>query len=189
MSQSFSLLSRCPDALPPLDSTRAARKRLMMRRSACLRWPENDGSAVMSVLRHLRLLTRSNLDGVLNVRVVVRQFSVTSNTVFHGRKKSFTDLLAAICIIMNAAKGVSALQLARDLKCQHKSAWILGHKIRVSSRFRNCQTQNYRVRSKSTACTRAASSAPPIGKENRIDRRRAPNQNRQASRCRSLYAT
>lgn len=59
-----------------------------------------------------------------------RQFSVTSGTIFHSRKKSFTDLLAAICIIMNAAKGVSALQLARDLKCQHKSAWILAHKIR-----------------------------------------------------------
>ena len=43
---------------------------------------------------------------------------------------SFTDLLAAICIIANAAKGISALQLARDLDCQHKTAFVLAHKIR-----------------------------------------------------------
>jgi hypothetical protein len=43
---------------------------------------------------------------------------------------AFVDLLAAICILANAAKGVSALQLARDLKCQHKTAFVLAHKLR-----------------------------------------------------------
>jgi hypothetical protein len=43
---------------------------------------------------------------------------------------SFTDLLAAICIVANAAKGISALQLARDLDCQHKTAFVLAHKLR-----------------------------------------------------------
>ena len=50
--------------------------------------------------------------------------------MFHSRKKSFTDLLAAACIIVNGAKGISALQLARDLNCQHKTAFVLAHKIR-----------------------------------------------------------
>jgi hypothetical protein len=45
---------------------------------------------------------------------------------------SFTDLLAAICIVVNAAKGVSALQLGRDLCCQSKTAFVLAHKIRES---------------------------------------------------------
>jgi hypothetical protein len=39
-------------------------------------------------------------------------------------------LLAAICIIVNGAKGISALQLARDLDCQHKTAFVLAHKLR-----------------------------------------------------------
>ena len=43
---------------------------------------------------------------------------------------AFVDLLAAICIIVNAAKGLSALQLSRDLDCQHKTAFVLAHKIR-----------------------------------------------------------
>lgn len=59
-----------------------------------------------------------------------KQYSVTSGTIFHSRKKSFTDLLAAVCIIANAAKGLSALQLARDLDCQAKTAFVLCHKIR-----------------------------------------------------------
>ncbi len=36
-----------------------------------------------------------------------RQFSVTSGTIFASRKMAFVDLLAAICITVNASKGVS----------------------------------------------------------------------------------
>jgi hypothetical protein len=42
----------------------------------------------------------------------------------------FTDILAAICIFVNGAKGISALQMARDLDCQHKTAFVLCHKLR-----------------------------------------------------------
>ena len=42
----------------------------------------------------------------------------------------FVDLLAAICIFVNSAKGISALQLSRDLDCQYKTAFVLAHKIR-----------------------------------------------------------
>ena len=59
-----------------------------------------------------------------------KQYSVTSGTILASRKMSFVDLLAAICIIANAAKGISALQLSRDLDCQHKTAFVLAHKIR-----------------------------------------------------------
>ena len=58
------------------------------------------------------------------------QFSVTSGTIFASRKMAFVDLLAAICIAVNAAKGVSMVQLARDLDCQCKTAFVLAHKLR-----------------------------------------------------------
>jgi len=58
------------------------------------------------------------------------QFSVTSGTIFASRKMAFTDLLAAICIIVNGAKGIAALQLSRDLDCQYKTAFVLSHKLR-----------------------------------------------------------
>jgi hypothetical protein len=43
---------------------------------------------------------------------------------------AFVDLLAAICIFVNAVKGISALQLSRDLDCQYKTAFVLAHKLR-----------------------------------------------------------
>ena len=42
----------------------------------------------------------------------------------------FVDLLAAICMWSNCAKGISALQLSRDLDCQYKTAFVLAHKLR-----------------------------------------------------------
>jgi transposase-like protein len=58
------------------------------------------------------------------------QFSVTSGTIFASRKLPLRDLLAAIAIFVNGAKGHSALQLSRDLDVQYKTAFVLSHKIR-----------------------------------------------------------
>ena len=40
-------------------------------------------------------------------------FSVTSGTILASRKLSFVDLLGAICLFVNASKGLSAVQLSR----------------------------------------------------------------------------
>jgi transposase-like protein len=58
------------------------------------------------------------------------QFSVTSGTLFSSRKLPIRDYLAAICIFVNAVKGVSALQLGRDLDVQYKTAFVMAHKLR-----------------------------------------------------------
>lgn len=58
------------------------------------------------------------------------QFSVTSGTVFASRKMSFGDMLYAIAIFTNGAKGISALQLSRDMDVQYKTAFVLAHKLR-----------------------------------------------------------
>jgi len=58
------------------------------------------------------------------------QFSVTSGTIFASRKMAFVDLLAAICIFVNAVKGLSALQMSRDLDVQYKTAFVMSHKLR-----------------------------------------------------------
>ena len=59
-----------------------------------------------------------------------RQFSVTTDTIFASRKLPIRDLLAAISIFVNGAKGYSALQLSRDLDVQYKTAFVLAHKLR-----------------------------------------------------------
>lgn len=94
-----------------------------------LRWPATDGAAVCphcGGLDAYSITTRRRF----KCRACGKQFSVTSGTILASRKMSFVDLLAAICIIVNGAKGISALQLARDLDCQHKTAFVLAHKLR-----------------------------------------------------------
>jgi transposase-like protein len=58
------------------------------------------------------------------------QFTLTSGTIFASRKLAIRDILSAIAIFMNGAKGHSALQLSRDLDVQYKTAFVLSHKIR-----------------------------------------------------------
>jgi transposase-like protein len=58
------------------------------------------------------------------------QFSVTSGTIFASRKLPLRTVLLAIAILVNGAKGHSALQLSRDLDVQYKTAFVLSHKLR-----------------------------------------------------------
>ena len=93
------------------------------------RWPLTDGAPVCprcGSLDAYSIPTRRKF----KCAGCYHQFSVTSGTILASRKMAFTDLLAALCILANAAKGVSALQLARDLDCQHKTAFVLAHKLR-----------------------------------------------------------
>lgn len=59
-------------------------------------------------------------------------FSVTSGTIFAFHKLPLKVYLGAIAIFTNAVKGISALQLGRDLGVQYKTAFVLAHKIRES---------------------------------------------------------
>lgn len=92
-----------------------------------LRW--EDGEPVCSkcgCLDHYEIKTRRKF----KCAACHAQYSVTSGTIFASRKLGFCDLLAAICIFVNAAKGLSALQFSRDLDVQYKTAWVLAHKLR-----------------------------------------------------------
>lgn len=94
-----------------------------------LRWPDTDGEAVCpkcGCVESYNITSRRRFKCV----GCHHQFSVTSGTIFASRKLSYTDLLAAIVIFVNGAKGVSALQVSRDLDIQYKTAFVLSHKLR-----------------------------------------------------------
>jgi transposase-like protein len=58
------------------------------------------------------------------------RFSVTSGTVFAHRKLGFKVMLAAVALFVHSAKGMSALQLSRNLDVQYKTAYVLFQKLR-----------------------------------------------------------
>lgn len=59
-----------------------------------------------------------------------KQFSITSGTIFHGRKMALRDLLMTIAIFVNGVNGHAALHLSRELKCAYKTAFVLAQKLR-----------------------------------------------------------
>lgn len=59
-----------------------------------------------------------------------KQFSVTSGTIFHGRKMSIEDILYAISLFVNGVNGHAACRMSRDLNCSYKAAFVLLHKLR-----------------------------------------------------------
>lgn len=94
-----------------------------------LRWPETDGEAVCpecGCVETYKITTRRRF----KCKACHKQFSVTSGTIFASRKLAFVDLLAAICLFVNSAKGRSAVQFSRELDVQYKTAWVLSQKLR-----------------------------------------------------------
>lgn len=94
-----------------------------------IRWSENGGEAFCprcGCVKAYNLTSRRKF----KCAACYHQYSVTAGTIFASRKLAFTDLLAAICIFVNGAKGMSALQLSRDLDVQYKTAFVLAHKLR-----------------------------------------------------------
>ena len=94
-----------------------------------IRWADTDGEPVCPACGctdHYDLKSRP----VWKCKGCGKQFSITSGTIFHSRKLSLRDILGAIAIFTNGAKGYSALHLSRDLGCDYKAAFVLLHKLR-----------------------------------------------------------
>jgi len=59
-----------------------------------------------------------------------KKFSVTTGTIFENTKISLRTWFAAMYLCTAHKKGVSSLQLSRDLNLTQKTAWFVLHRIR-----------------------------------------------------------
>jgi transposase-like protein len=112
-----------------LKATFSQGEAVAYRRFCQLRWPETEGAPVCPDCECIEVYDLASRRR-FKCAACYRQFSVTSGTIFASRKLSFTDLLGAICLFVNASKGMSAVQLSRDLNVQYKTAFVLMHKLR-----------------------------------------------------------
>lgn len=72
-------------------------------------------------------------DGVYKCGKCRKEYSVTVGTVMHGSHIPLRQWLIAFHLMTSSKKGVSALQLQRNLGLgSYKSAWHLAHRIRLS---------------------------------------------------------
>lgn len=96
-----------------------------------LRWGPMDEQCCpqcASIRTHYFIRTRRQWQ----CRDCMHRFSVTSGTVFASHKLPFTTILGAVCLFVQAVKGMSACQLSRNLDVQYRTAFVLFHKIRDS---------------------------------------------------------
>ncbi len=141
-----------------------------------MRWPETNGEAVCprcGSWETYDITTRRKF----KCKGCYHQFSVTSGTIFASRKMDFVDLLAAVCIIVNASKGVSMVQLSRDIDCQYKTAFVLSHKLREAMAQEVQTGEVLEGHVEIDGAYFGGHIRPANAKEDRVDRRLKENQN------------
>lgn len=117
---------------------------------AAARWPEgvlclkcgSDKVAPFKTNETTRERYSKKLQKVVEVRVPARhlyqcnaegcrhQFSAIAGTIFTDTHLPLSTWMKAIALMANAKKGISALQMQRDLGVNYRTAWHLEHRIR-----------------------------------------------------------
>lgn len=94
-----------------------------------VRFSENDGEPFCPHCGSVTVYTYQ-ARRLFKCKACEKQFTITSGTIFSGRKLPLRDILAAIAMFVNGANGASALKLGRDLGRSYKTAFVLLHKLR-----------------------------------------------------------
>jgi transposase-like protein len=97
-----------------------------------VRWADTDGAPVCPHCGGVEAYDCRRLKGAprFRCRACVKDFTITSGTLFASHKLPLRCYLAAIAIFCNEVKGKSALALSRDLSVSYKCAFVLLHKLR-----------------------------------------------------------
>ena len=106
-----------------------------------------------------------------------KAFSVTSGTVFHCHKLPLKLIYAAMALYASAVKGISALQLCRDLGVQYKTAFVLLHKLRETI-FQAKDAARLKGTIQMDGAYVHTYVRPKNRKKDRVDRRKAVHQNK-----------
>jgi transposase-like protein len=106
-----------------------------------------------------------------------KYFSLTTNTIFDSHKLPLKKILLATVLFVNSAKGISSLQISRDLGVKSKTAFELMHKIRMA--LFNQYTELQKNKLKGTIQIDGAyinhKDKPKNKKSNRVDRKKVEN--------------
>lgn len=140
-----------------------------------LRWADTGGNPVCShcgSTEHYKLSTRK----VWKCKNCHNQFTVSSGTIFASHKLPYKTVLMAMTLYANAAKGISAAQLSREIDVQYKTAWVLLGKFREALMEARDETPMNGV-IEMDGCYVGNYVRPANNVDERIDRRLTVNQN------------
>lgn len=97
-----------------------------------LRWPHGPVCPHCGAVDNAaKLEGKATRPGVYKCRECRKQFTVTVNTIFHRSHIPLRTWLIAFAMMCASKKGISALQLQRELGLgSYQSAWHMAHRIR-----------------------------------------------------------
>ena len=97
-----------------------------------LRWVSTNGAPVCPHCGGLNAYECRRPNGSLRFRckACVKDFTITSGTLFASHKLPLRAYLAAIAVFCNEVKGKSAMAMSRDLGVSYKCSFVLLHKLR-----------------------------------------------------------
>ena len=100
-----------------------------------LRWPDGPGCVHCGSTNVYRVGGNSGRPGLLECRDCRKQFTVTVGSVMEDSHLSLSVWAKAFHYICSSKKGMSALQLQRNLGLgSYRTAWHLAHRIREAMR-------------------------------------------------------
>jgi transposase-like protein len=148
---------------------------------ASIRWASTEGAPVCPHCGGLNAYECRRANGSLRFRckACVKDFTLTSGTLFAFHQLPLRTYLAAIVIFCKEVKGKSALALSRDLDVQYKTAFVLAHKMReaVASEMKGRDVGGEGKTVEVDGGYFGGYVKPANHVENRRDRRLAVNQN------------
>ena len=92
------------------------------------RWPT--GPVCPGCKEEKRIAARKNRDGFYHCNACKLDFTVRTHTIFDRSHIPLHKWLHAMYQLMTARKGVSSLQLGKEIGVTQKSAWFMLHRIR-----------------------------------------------------------
>jgi transposase-like protein len=120
MLKSFKSLSDMRHAFPTED--------VCINHFRTLRWPEADKIGCPNcgvVSKHYTLKNNTH-----KCRECLKKFTVRNGTIFEDSKISLMKWFEAIFLMTSHKKGISSMQLAKDVGVTQKTAWFMLHRIR-----------------------------------------------------------
>jgi len=100
-----------------------------------IRWPKGPACPHCGSMRVVRIQAKSEKvrDGVIRCNDCRSQFTVTVGTIMHRSHITLRQWVQAFYSMSSHKKGVSALQLQRNLGLHtYRAAWFLAHRIRAA---------------------------------------------------------
>ena len=108
--------------------------RLFPDADACYAWLEEARWNGKPVCPHCggmdNIRPRKNRPHYYNHKDCRKDFSVTTKTCMHATKRPLQDWVYVIYTVVTARKGVSALQMSKELGVQYRTAWHMLHRVR-----------------------------------------------------------